>query len=255
MARLGIIGGSSFESFSALTDVQRVTVDTPYGAPSAPLLCGRLRGRELVFLARHGERHHLAPHRINYRANLWALKSQRVTHVVAIATVGGIVAAYTPATLVLPHQIIDYTWGRASTFFDADDGVVNHIDFTQPYDQALRARLLRAAQRCGDAMRDGGTYAVTQGPRLETAAEIARLQRDGADIVGMTGMPEAALARELDLPYAALAVVVNAAAGTGASAQAIDLAAAQTLAHTSMARVVRLLEALVAMMEVAGDGD
>ena len=245
---LAIIGGSSLSQLTGLEAVRRVEINTPYGAPSGALVHGRLNQRNVVFLARHGEQHHLPPHNINYRANLWALRAQQVTHIVAVATVGGIGAAFVPGVVAVPDQIIDYTWGRAATYFEGDDGVVKHIDFTQPYDALLQARVLRAAQRIGQAVHAGGTYAATQGPRLETAAEIRRLKRDGADMVGMTGMPEAALARELGLPYAALALVVNAAAGTGASAQAIDLPAAEALARTAMARVVRILE------EVVSDG-
>ena len=246
---LAIIGGSSLGKLAALEVTRRVEIDTPYGAPSGPLVFGRLNQREVVFLARHGENHVLPPHRINYRANLWALHAQQVKAVLAVATVGGIGAGWSPGTLAVPDQIIDYTWGRAATFFDGGEGAVRHIDFTHPYDEALRARVLRAAGRSGEALHAGGTYAATQGPRLETAAEIRRLARDGAHMVGMTGMPEAALARELGLPYATLALVVNAAAGTGASGQAIDLAAADALARVAMARVVRLL------CEVAADGD
>lgn len=250
---LAIIGGSSLDTLAALEGARRIEIDTPYGAPSGPLIHGRLRQREVIFLARHGEQHQLPPHKINYRANLWALRAQAVTHIVAVATVGGIGSEFSPGTVAVPDQIIDYTWGRASTFFDGEgsalDGAVKHIDFTRPYDEPLRARLLRAAQHMGAPLHAYGTYAATQGPRLETAAEISRLARDGAHLVGMTGMPEAALARELDMHYAALAVVVNAAAGTGASGQAIDLTAAEAVARTAMARVVRIL------IEVAADGD
>jgi 5'-methylthioadenosine phosphorylase len=241
---LAFIGGSSLDTLAELEDARRVVVDTPYGAPSGPLIHGRLQQREVIFLARHGEQHQLPPHKINYRANIWALRAQRVQRIVAVATVGGIDAALVPGTIAVPDQIIDYTWGRSSTFFEDAGNAVTHIDFTQPYDEPLRARLLRAAQRSGETVYAGGTYAATQGPRLETAAEISRLARDGAHMVGMTAMPEAALARELDLPYAALALVVNAAAGTGASARAIDLAAAEALAREAMKRVVRILTAL-----------
>ena len=246
---LAIIGGSSLGKLAALEVTRRVEIDTPYGAPSGPLVFGRLNQRDVVFLARHGENHILPPHKINYRANLWALHAQQVKKVLAVATVGGIGAGWSPGMLAVPDQIIDYTWGRAATFFDGSDGAVRHIDFTHPYDEALRARVLRAAGRIGEALHAGGTYAATQGPRLETAAEIRCLARDGAHMVGMTGMPEAALARELALPYATLALVVNAAAGTGASGHTIDLAAADALARVAMARVVRLL------CEVAADGD
>ena len=246
---LAIIGGSGLDRFSALESTRQVAVTTPYGEPSAPLVFGRLHKREVVFLARHGERHGLPPHMINYRANVWALRAQGATDIVAVATVGGIGASFGAGTLALPEQMIDYTWGRASTYFEGDGGPVKHIDFTQPYCESLRIRLARAAQRAGERLHAGGTYAATQGPRLESAAEITRLARDGADMVGMTGMPEAALARELNLCYATLAVVVNAAAGTGASATAIDVPQAERLARALMARVVRILEA------VAADGD
>jgi len=246
---LGIIGGSGLDSLSALESARRVTATTPYGEPSAMLVLGKLKQHDVVFLARHGENHCYPPHKINYRANIRALHDHGVKSIVAVATVGGIGLDFGAGTLAVPDQIIDYTWGRESTFFDGEGGDVRHIDFTRPYSENLRLRLSRAAQRAGHVIRLGGTYAATQGPRLESAAEIRRLAQDGADMVGMTGMPEAALARELDMDYATLAVVVNAAAGTGASAQAIDLSRAETLARESMARVVRILE------EVAVDGD
>jgi len=246
---LAIIGGSGLERLSALESVRQVTVTTPYGEPSTPLVFGRLSNRDVVFLARHGENHRLPPHKINYRANIWALREQRVKNIIAVATVGGIGSGFDAGTLALPEQIIDYTWGRTSTYFDGDDGEVKHIDFTRPYCESLRTRLARAAQRADVAVHAGGTYAATQGPRLESAAEITRLARDGADMVGMTGMPEAALARELNLCYATLAVVVNAAAGTGNSTTAVDLAQAELLARTLMERVVKILEV------VAADGD
>ena len=252
---LAIIGGSGLGSLSAMQSTRLVNMATPYGQPSAPLTIGRLNQRDIVFLARHGENHRLPPHRINYRANVWALHAQGVKNIVAVATVGGIGAGWGAGTLAIPDQIIDYTWGRASTYFDGEgddpDGAsaVKHIDFTQPYSETLRVALARAAHRAGEVVHAGGTYAATQGPRLETAAEITRLARDGADMVGMTGMPEAALARELGLCYATLAVVVNAAAGTGASTTAIDLPQAEALGRALMARVTKILS------EVAADGD
>lgn len=248
---LAIIGGSGLYQLAAMEVTRSVEAQTPYGTPSARLRFGRLGNTnppEVMFLARHGEQHQLPPHQINYRANLRALRDHGAMQVVAVATVGGIGAAFAPGVIAVPDQILDYTYGRAATFFEGAEGPVKHIDFTHPYDATLRARLLRGARRAGEGVHDGGTYAATQGPRLETAAEIRRLKQDGADMVGMTGMPEAALARELDLPYAALALVVNAAAGTGASGRAIDLAAAEALASSSMARIVRILE------EVAADG-
>jgi 5'-methylthioadenosine phosphorylase len=246
---LAIIGGSSLDTLAVLEHVRRVEMDTPYGAPSGPFVYGRLRQHEVIFLARHGEKHQLPPHKINYRANLWALREQGVADVIAVATVGGIAAHLVAGSVAVPDQILDYTWGRAATFFDGEGAVVTHIDFTQPYHEALRVRLLGAARKAGVAVYAGGTYAATQGPRLETAAEISKLARDGAHMVGMTGMPEAVLARELNLRYAALTVVVNAAAGTGESRLAIDLSAAEAVARTAMQGVVRILT------EVATDGD
>ncbi|MEQ1772183.1 MAG: S-methyl-5'-thioinosine phosphorylase [Burkholderiales bacterium] len=246
---LAIIGGSGLDRLSALESARQVTVSTPYGKPSAQLVFGRLNECDVVFLARHGEDHRLPPHKINYRANVWALHAQGVKNIVAVATVGGIGSGFGTGTLAIPDQILDYTWGRASTFFDGESGEIKHIDFTQPYCESMRATLVRAAQRAGESMHAGGTYAATQGPRLESAAEITKLARDGADMVGMTGMPEAALARELGLCYATLAVVVNAAAGTGTSAIAIDLPQAESLGRSLMVRVVKILEA------VASDGN
>lgn len=246
---LAIIGGSGLDALAGLKEVRRVPVATPYGVPSAPVQHALLNGHAVLFLPRHGEQHQFAPHLINYRANVWALRACKATRVLAVATVGGISADFGAGVLSVPDQIIDYTWGRESTYSDGASGGVRHIDFTQPFDTSVRDRALRAAVRAGVSLRDGGVYAATQGPRLESAAEIRRLARDGADIVGMTGMPEAALARELDLPYAMLALVVNAAAGTGASASAIDLAAAAQLARARMAQVLQILK------EMAADGD
>ncbi|MDH5247301.1 MAG: S-methyl-5'-thioinosine phosphorylase [Betaproteobacteria bacterium] len=241
---LAILGGSGLTQFSTLADVRRSAVRTGYGEPSGPLIFGRLGGKDVVFLARHGEDHRIAPHEINYRANIQALRDAGARRIAAVATVGGIRREFAPGTLVVPDQIIDYTWGRSSTFFEGPGAKVTHIDFTQPYAAALRADLLAAARACGEAMADGGVYATTQGPRLETAAEIVRLERDGADMVGMTGMPEAALAREAGLEYAAIAVVVNHAAGKGDSRQAISLAAIEAVMDGAMRRVRRILETI-----------
>lgn len=239
---LAIIGGSGLSKLGNLRIKQRKSAATPYGEPSAPLTFGEIAGRAVVFLARHGDPHRLAPHEVNYRANLWALKEAEVDEVVSVATVGGIGQGAVPGALLVPHQIVDYTWGRASTYFQGPGVPVKHIDFTEPYSHSLREKLLAAAQRCGEAPLERGVYAVTQGPRLETAAEIERLARDGADIVGMTAMPEAALARELDLPYAALAVVANYAAGRGDSRRAVSLADIEAVLEVAMTRVRRILE-------------
>ena len=244
---LAIIGGSGLDRLEDLDAARKKSVRTPYGKPSDALTFGRLRGREVVFLARHGRRHRLAPHQVNYRANVWALRAQRVKDIVAIASVGGIRSDLAPGQLVIPHQILDYTYGRHSTYTRLTAGAVTHIDFTRPYCESLRQRLLKAAAAAGEPAVAGGTYAATQGPRLETAAEIDRLERDGADMVGMTGMPEAALARELDLCYAAIAVVVNPAAGRGTSVNGIRLADIGEVTAQAMARVRKILYRLVAL--------
>jgi 5'-methylthioadenosine phosphorylase len=243
---LAIVGGSGLSQLRGLADTRHIDARTRYGEPSAPLMLGRLGGREVLFLARHGEGHRLPPHQVNYRANIQALKDAGARHVAAVAAVGGIRAEFGPGVLVVPDQIIDYTWGRASTFFEGPDADVTHVDFTEPYAAAMRARVLAAGRASGEAVVDGGVYGVTQGPRLESAAEIRRMERDGADLVGMTAMPEAALAREAGLEYATLAVVVNHAAGKGGSTEAISMAAINEVLAQSMQRVHRILEALAA---------
>jgi 5'-methylthioinosine phosphorylase len=242
---LAIIGGSGLSQLADLERPRRQLVRTPYGEPSGPLTFGTIKGTQVVFLARHGYGHTLPPHQVNYRANLWALRDQGVDQVVSIASVGGIRAGLAPGSLVVPHQIIDYTRGRKDTYFE-DGAPVTHIDFTEPYTAELRRRLLAAAAACGEQAVDGAVYAATQGPRLETAAEVDRLERDGAHVIGMTGMPEAALARELDLAYAALAVVVNHAAGRGDSAHGIRLKGIEDVLEDAMRRVQRVIAALVA---------
>ncbi len=215
MEQLAIIGGTGLTEIPGLEIVRRQVMHTPYGEPSGVLTIGKLYGREIAFLARHGYSHSIPPHMINYRANIWALKNHGITHIVAFAVTGGIRADMTPPAIVIPHQIIDYTYGRQQTFFEKDLREVRHIDFSQPYCPALRARLVAAAEKAGVASINEGVYAAMQGPRLETAAEIDKLERDGCDIVGMTGMPEAALAKELGLSYATISVVANLAAGRG----------------------------------------
>lgn len=238
---LAIIGGSGLTKLANLEVGRRKVARTPYGEPSGALTYGRIGDRDVVFLARHGYGHTIAPHEVNYRANLWALKHAGVDSVVSVASVGGIRNDIWPGTILLPHQIIDYTWGRASTFFEGPGSPVNHIDFTEPYSRELRASLLKAAAACGERIMDGGVYAATQGPRLETAAEINRLERDGADIVGMTGMPEASLAREISLEYAAIAVVANYAAGRGDSERAVPLDRIEAVLDEAMGRVRRII--------------
>jgi 5'-methylthioadenosine phosphorylase len=238
---LGIIGGSGLNRMADFEAPRRVAMTTPYGEPSAALAVGRLRGTEVAFLARHGDGHTIAPHRINYRANIWALHAQGVRELVAVATVGGIRDELVPGTLLAPDQIIDYTHGREATFFDGTGQPLQHIDFTRPFHGAVRGRLLQAGVASGESLRDGGVYGATQGPRLETAAEIDRMARDGVDVVGMTGMPEAVLAREMGIDYAMLCAVVNAAAGRGANAGGVAMAEIAAVAEAAMRRVTVIL--------------
>jgi len=241
---LGIIGGSGLTQLANLDVAHREVMRTPYGEPSGPLTFGRIGSQDVVFVARHGYGHTIPPHLVNYRANMHALQTVGVTQIVSIASVGGIRDDLGPGTLVVPHQIIDYTWGREMTFQLGGEGAVIHVDFTEPYDAGVRKLLLDVAHRIGEEVIDGSVYATTQGPRLETAAEIARMRGDGADLVGMTGMPEAALARELQLPYAALCVVSNWAAGRGDSMRAIKFASVESVLHLAMGRVRRVIEGI-----------
>jgi 5'-methylthioadenosine phosphorylase len=242
---LAIIGGSGLTRLSTLSVAHREVVRTPYGEPSSALIFGRIADRDVVFLARHGHGHTIPPHRVNYRANLWALKQRGADAILAVASVGAIADKYAPGDLVLPQQLIDYTSGRQHTFFDGGDREVVHVDFTHPYTDALRARCLAAARSAGVAIHDGGVYGAVSGPRLETAAEIDRMERDGATIVGMTGMPEAGLARELGLAYASIAVVVNHAAGRGDSAQAISMERIAGVLENAMGKVRLLIDHVV----------
>lgn len=212
---LAVIGGTGLYDFPGLRNVQRRAIETPYGDASGAIVIGAIGDRKIAFLARHGEDHRHAPHRVNYRANVWALHEAGARRMVGVNAVGGIRGDMAPRVLAVPDQLIDYTTGRLSSFSDVDGKKVEHIDFTEPYSADLRRRLLDAAKHASIAIVDGGCYGTTQGPRLETRAEIARMRRDGCDLVGMTGMPEAALARELGVQYACLALVANWAAGCG----------------------------------------
>lgn len=215
MTTVALIGGTGLDHWDGFDVERSVDIETPYGAPSASLLYGRIHGIRLIFLARHGTAHTIPPHRINYRANMWALKQAGVRSVVAIAAVGGIAQWLPPAQVAVPSDLIDYTYGRSHTYSSDAADELRHIEFTAPYSERVRRELLHAALSQRIDVAEGGILAVTQGPRLETAAEVRRLQGDGCDMIGMTGMPEAALARELGMDYACLAVCVNWAAGLG----------------------------------------
>ena len=223
MSILGIIGGTGIDKLDGLDSTRQHQLDTPYGAPSMAISEGEWSGCTVYFLQRHGGPAGIPPHLINYRANVWALKSLGVRDVIAINAVGGISPGMAPGRLVIPDQLIDYTWGREHTVDEGGDGRPMHVDFTEPYDRALRLSLIEQAEQAGIAHAPSAVYGATQGPRLETAAEIRRMAQDGCDVVGMTGMPEAALARELGLAYAAICMVVNPAAGLGDQPISLDM--------------------------------
>ena len=242
---IGIIGGTGLTQFENLDVIRRQIVRTPYGDASQPLIFGKLSGSEVVFLARHGGGHKIPPHSINYRANIWALRSVGVESLIAVATVGGIDQSMMPGDIVLPNQLIDYTYGRDNTYHDGVEKPVMHIDFTQPYTEALRQVCIKAANNIHQKLHDHGVYACVQGPRLETAAEINRYDKDGANIIGMTGMPEAALARELGMDYAALCPIANHAAGRGESAENIQYDIMLERLSTTMVNVRNIIKEIV----------
>ena len=242
---LAVIGGSGLSQLANLDVSHREVVRTPYGEPSGAITFGQICGRPVAFLARHGYGHTIPPHEVNYRANIWALWKRGAVGIISVASVGCIRADLRPGDIVVPHQIIDYTWGRKTTYHEGSDSPVTHIDFTDPYDQSLRAKLILAAGQAGIPVSDSSVYAATQGPRLETAAEITRYERDGADLVGMTGMPEAVLAREMGVPYAAISVVANYAAGRGDSRDRISFESIQGVLLESMGHVRTIIERMV----------
>ncbi len=243
MTTLAIIGGTGLTSLDGLTIKEHKFVETPYGEPSSPVLLGEYEGKNIMFLPRHGSQHTIAPHKVNYRANVWALYALGVEKIIAVTAVGGISRNLPPSTLAIPDQIIDYTYGREQSFYSDDFTVDKHLDFTQPYDVELRQIILSAAIRQKIAITDGGTYGATQGPRLETAAEIRRLAQDGCAMVGMTGMPEAYLARELGMAYATCAVMANWAAGiTDAAIQMSDI---EHVLDKGMTQVKQLLAEII----------
>ena len=212
---LAIIGGTGLYKLADLQDVTSHEPETRYGMPSGPVRVGTLDGHRIAFMARHGEGHSVPPHKVNYRANLAALQTLGAQRILALNTVGGITEHFGPRVLACPDQLIDYTWGRVSTICEEPGTEVLHVDFGEPYTRSLRQAVVAAATKARVALVDGGCYGATQGPRLETRAEIVRMRRDGCDLVGMTGMPEAGLAREMGLDYACLAIVANWAAGAG----------------------------------------
>ncbi|WP_417597860.1 S-methyl-5'-thioinosine phosphorylase [Oceanospirillum sp.] len=244
---LAIIGGTGLTQMEGLDVVSRKTVSTQWGEPSAEILTGSVGGKQVLFLARHGDPHRIPPHKVNYRANIQALKDAGASAVVAVNAVGGIHPECQSAGLMVPDQVVDYTWGREHTFFADDLDEVVHIDFSWPYDESLRQLLLAQAEKLQLKVMPQGVYGATQGPRLESAGEIQRMLRDGCDIVGMTGMPEAALAREAGLPYACIALVVNMAAGL--TDEIITMPEIEAALHQGMGKVLDLLNAGVRAYE------
>lgn len=247
MSKIAIIGGTGLASIKGFEISGREIIQTPFGEPSGPLLQGVFSGHNVYFLPRHGAGHTIPPHKINYRANIWALKNAGVEKVISVNAVGGIRDDMQPSTLIIPDQIIDYTTSRINTFFEDSLKEVVHIDFTAPFCEELRSLIINAAESHSMDIIKDGTYAATQGPRLETAAEINRLERDGCDLVGMTCMPEAALAREQDLCYASISVVANLAAGRGKDALTMDVI--EKNLNKGMERVRKLLEAVIPTLE------
>jgi 5'-methylthioadenosine phosphorylase/5'-methylthioinosine phosphorylase len=245
MTKLAIIGGTGLTQLSDLTITKRDKLTTPYGSPSADFITGELNQKEVIFLSRHGNPHTIAPHKINYRANIWGLKQLGVEQIVAVAAVGGITEEMIPAHIAIPDQIIDYSHGRIHTFFEDENYPVTHIDFTYPYSQKLRSALITAAAQANINISPIGTYGCSQGPRLETAAEIKRMEKDGCDVVGMTGMPEAALAKELAMDYAAISVVANWAAGK--SAGEITITEIEQHLLIGMANITEILKVFIAL--------
>lgn len=240
-----IIGGSGMAQLSCLEISHQEIVMTPYGEPSGPLTFGKINKYEIVFLARHGYGHNIPPHAVNYRANLWAINSLNPTQVVSVASVGGIRSDLAPGKIVIPDQIIDHTHDRKFTYIEDNKKPFTHIDFTEPYCAETREYIIKAAELENEEIIDGGVYVAMQGPRLETAAEINKLEREGGDMVGMTGMPETALARELGLHYATIAVVANFAAGRGTNTRAIRLEDVPAVLQNSMIGVRKIIERVV----------
>ncbi len=243
MTDLAILGGTGLTRLKGLEVLRREVVHTPFGEPSGALTFGKISGKEVIFLARHGYGHTIPPHMVNYRANLWALKYAGVSRVIAVCAVGGIRGDIVPGTLVIPDQVIDYTWSRHHTFFERDLSQVTHIDFTLPYCEEMRQHLVSSANSAGIPVVSGGIYGASQGPRLESAAEINRMEKDGCDMVGMTGMPEIVLAKELELCYATCAVCANHAAGRGPGG--IDMKTIEKNLSKAMGEVHSLLEQAV----------
>ena len=244
MTTTALITGSGGLPLLAELPVEPVCLDTPYGAVGGPVRIGSCGAGRLVGLPRHGEPRRLAPHAVNYRANLWLAKQLGADRILATYTVGAIDAGVQPGDLIMPEQIIDYTWGRAHTF---DETGASHVDFTVPFDAGLMREAAAVAERSGLPIALGGVYGCTQGPRLESAAEIDRMELDGCTLVGMTAMPEVALARELGMPLLGICIAVNPAAGRGPDPTRIDLGALARQRDLGLARAGQLVAEIVGL--------
>lgn len=248
MSKIGVIGGSGLYEIKGFTLKKKKTVSTPYGKPSAQYFSGEIDKTEVIFLPRHGRHHDIPPHMINYRANIWGFKKLGVDSILSISAVGGIKRGIKPGDIVISDQILDMTKNRESTFYDGKEGVY-HIDFTEPYCQQLRKVLLSAGRKIRIDLKNGGTYVAVEGPRLETASEIKSFGILGGDIVGMTGMPEASLARELEICYAGISVVANYAAGI--SKRKLTVAEVMEAMKDATEKIKRLLEKSLSLIPPA----
>ncbi len=239
MSKIGLIGGSGLYEIKGFVLKSKKTVKTPFGKPSNQYLIGEINNTEVIFLPRHGAGHNIPPHMINYRANIWGFKKLGVERIISISAVGGIKKGLKPGDIVITDQILDMTKNRESTFYNGKDGVV-HIDFTYPFCPELRKILLKAGKHLKVTIKDGGAYVAVEGPRLETASEIKSFAILGGDVVGMTGMPEASLARELEICYSGLSVVANYAAGI--SKKKLTVPEVMEAMHASTEHIKRLLK-------------
>lgn len=244
MKKIAIIGGTALSTLPNIDIQETRAIHTPYGDPSDLLTIAKFAEKEIIFLPRHGSSHTIPPHKINYRANIHALKQHAIKNIIAVNAVGGITAEMYPGRIVIPNQIIDYTYAREHTFYADSLAQLKHIDFTHPYSHALNKQLTMLDSIKTMEVFLGGVYATTQGPRIETAAEIKKLEKDGCDIVGMTGMPEAALAKELDMQYISLCLVVNWAAGK--ADQEITMAMIEKNLITGTDKIQLILEQFIA---------
>jgi 5'-methylthioadenosine phosphorylase len=248
-ADIGVIGGSGFYEF--LADTTRISMTTPFGDPSDDVVLGDLQGRRVAFLARHGQHHRFPPHRVNYRANLWALRSVGVRQVLAPSAVGSLKPEYGPGTLVVPDQVVDRTSGRDHTIYDAFGPVV-HVGFSDPYCPRGREAVIRAGRAAGKSMVDEGTMVVINGPRFSSRAESRWHQQAGWAVVGMTGMPEAAVARELAMCYTTIALVTDHDAGVEVGEAVTHEEVIKVLAR-SLGGLKSLLRSAIAMMPAPED--